>query len=570
MLAEHKLKVLTDFVKDLSPEELIWVNGYLNGAVSKGTEKVEPVAAKSSVNKITIAYGTETGNSKKIATDFASRAKKTGIQVKLVSLDQYRLNDLLKEEYFFTVVSTHGDGEPPAATKKFYDHIHNNGFRFDKLKYGVLALGDTSYPLYCKTGEDIDEQLNKLGGNRITPLQKCDVEFDEEANVWVEKVLESLTVVEQKVNPVAPVIGPAAPSSLKKPAAKKIYTGTVLSNINLNDKGSNKETYHIELAVEEPEYEPGDSIGIVPENTLEAVEAIIALTGIDKNKTITYKDETLSIFDLLKKKVNIIQVAPSVVKKYAALVGQIVPEAKTDVVDLFTNYPAKDVAEFEAALLLLNPIAPRLYTIASAPAAHADEIHLTVEKDHFHVNDAVKFGLCSEYLGHVRNDAELKFFVQKSKRFRLPADDKDTIMIGPGTGIAAFRSFLAQRDAKGATGKNWLFFGEEHFASDFLYQTEIQNWADVGVLTKVNVAFSGDQEEPLFVHHKLLEHGAELYNWLEAGAYLYVCGQKDPMSVLVESALLQIIEKHGNKTSEEAKQYFDKLKEEARYSKDVY
>ena len=188
MLAEHKLKIFEDFLKGLSGDEITWVNGYLNGVVSTNSEKKEDVIIKPAVNKITITYGTETGNSKKIATDFAAKAKKSGINVKLVSLDQYRLNDLTKEEYFFTVVSTHGDGEPPAATKKFYDHIHNNGFSFDKLKYSVLALGDTSYPLFCKTGEDIDEQLSKLGGNRIAPLTKCDLEFDEDANQWLQKV----------------------------------------------------------------------------------------------------------------------------------------------------------------------------------------------------------------------------------------------------------------------------------------------------------------------------------------------------------------------------------------------
>ena len=565
MLAEHKLKIFEDLLRGLSEEELSWVKGYLDGVVSKISEKNEALVLKPAVNKITITYGTETGNSKKIATDFAAKAKKSGINVKLVSLDQYRLNDLAKEEYFFTVVSTHGDGEPPAATKKFYDHIHNNGFTFEKLKYSVLALGDTSYPLFCKTGEDIDEQLNKLGGNRIAPLIKCDLEFDEDVNQWVEKVFQTLSTSSQ-----TEVITTAAPAEGKKTTTKKSYVGTVLSNINLNDKGSNKEIFHIELAVDEPEYEPGDSAGIVPENLNAVVEEVIALTGIDRNKEIEYRDEWFTVFDLLKKRVNIIQLAPSVVKKYAALIGRQIPDGKIDLTNLLKIYPVKDAAQFEEVLVLLNPIAPRLYTIASSPEAHSGEVHLTVEKDEFHVNDELKFGLCSEYLGEVKIDNELKFFVQKNKRFRLPAEDKDIIMIGPGTGIAAFRSFLSERDAKGASGKNWLFFGEQHFATDFLYQTEIQNWSDIGVLTKVNVAFLHEQEEKIFVHHKMLKHAAELYEWIQQGAYVYVCGQKDPMSILVENTLLQIIEVRGNKTKEEAKKYFEELKEGGRYSKDVY
>ena len=565
MLAEHKLKIFEDFLKGLSDDELTWVKGYLNGVVSKTSEKNEGPVLKPAVSKITVTYGTETGNSKKIATDFATKAKKSGINVKLVSLDQYRLNDLTKEEYFFTVVSTHGDGEPPAATKKFYDHIHNNGFRFDKLKYSVLALGDTSYPLFCKTGEDIDEQLNRLGGNRIAPLRKCDLEFDEDVNQWVEKVFQTLSTSSQ-----TEIVTTAAPAEVKKSSAKKLYTGTVLSNINLNDKGSNKEIFHIELVVVEPEYEPGDSIGIVPENLNAVVEEVIALSGTDRNKEIEYRDEWFTVFELLKKRVNIIQLAPSVVKKYAALVGHQIPDGKIDLTNILKVYPVKDSTQFEEALTLLNPIAPRLYTIASSPEAHSGEIHLTVEKDEFHVNDELKFGLCSEYLGEIKIDNKLKFFVQKNKRFRLPADDKDIIMIGPGTGIAAFRSFVSERDAKGASGKNWLFFGEQHFATDFLYQTEIQNWSDIGVLTKVNVAFSHDREERVFVHHKMLEQAAELYEWIQQGAYVYVCGQKEPMSVLVENTLLQIIEEYGNKSKEEAKKYFEELKEGGRYSKDVY
>ncbi|HUS03865.1 MAG TPA: flavodoxin domain-containing protein, partial [Chitinophagaceae bacterium] len=536
--------------------------GYLNGIVSR-TEKKEDVI-KTAVNKITITYGTETGNSKKIATDFAAKAKKSGINVKLVSLDQYRLNDLTKEEYFFTVVSTHGDGEPPAATKKFYDHIHNNGFRFEKLKYSVLALGDTSYPLFCKTGEEIDEQLNKLGGIRVAPLKKCDVEFDDEAKQWLDKVFETLST------PAQVQVVPSAVPVLKKTSAKKAYTGKVLSNIILNDKGSQKETFHMELAVDAPEYEPGDSIGIVPENVNNAVEEIISLTGIDRNKEIEYRNEWFTVSDLLKKRVNIIQLAPSVVKKYSALVGAQIPERKTDVAALLKTYPPKDVAQSEEVLTLLNPIAPRLYTIASSPLAHTDEIHITVQKDEFDVNGQIKFGLCSEYLSEIKQEDEIPFFVQKNKRFRLPADDKDIIMIGPGTGIAAFRSFLAERDAKNAPGKNWLFFGEQHFVTDFLYQTEIQNWFDTGVLTKVNTAFSRDQPEKIYVQHRMMQHGAEFFEWLKAGSYVYVCGTKDPMSIDVEKTLLQIIEKFGSMTSEQAQQYLTAMKEEGRYMKDVY
>ena len=566
MLAEHKLKILQDLVSNASSEELAWMNTYISSQLAPGASEQAP-AQKITSNKVTITYGTETGNSKRVATDFAARAKKIGINAKLVSLDQYRLTDLPKEEYFLTVISTQGEGEPPEAAKKFYDHIHNNGFKLEKLKYSVLALGDTSYPLFCKTGEEVDEQLNRLGGSRIVDIQKCDVEFDEDASQWFERVLKKLS---ETGTPAVATPAPAAAAE-KKPAGKKSYTGTVLTNINLNDRGSNKETWHIEIAADEVEYECGDSIGIVPANPVLMVEKILSLSkGINAGKKIEYKKETYTIFDLLKYKLNISHLITNVIKRYSAIVGTEINESKMDLPDLLKAFPVKDTAQFEEVLGILNPIAPRLYTLASSPAAHSGEVHVIVAKDTFTVNEELKYGVCSAFLGAQKVNSEIKFFVQKNKRFRLPAPDKDIIMIGPGTGIAPYRSFLAERDALGATGKNWLFFGEQHFASDFLYQTELQNWFETGVLTKINLAFSRDQPEKIYVQHRMWEHGQELYNWIQSGAHIYLCGKKDPMSIDVEHTLVEIIEKYGEKTTEEAKEYFLQMQSEGRYSEDVY
>ena len=566
MLAEHKLKILQDLVSNASSEELAWMNTYISSQLAPGASEQAP-AQKFTSNKVTITYGTETGNSKRVATDFAARAKKIGINAKLVSLDQYRLTDLPKEEYFLTVISTQGEGEPPEAAKKFYDHIHNNGFKLEKLKYSVLALGDTSYPMFCKTGEEVDEQLNRLGGSRIVDIQKCDVEFDEDASQWFERVLKKLS---ETGTPAAAASAPAATAE-KKPAGKKSYTGTVLTNINLNDRGSNKETWHIEIAADEVEYECGDSIGIVPANPVLMVEKILSLSkGINAGKKIEYKKETYTIFDLLKYKLNISHLITNVIKRYSAIVGTEINESKMDLPDLLKAFPVKDTAQFEEVLGILNPIAPRLYTLASSPAAHSGEVHVIVAKDTFVVNEERKYGVCSAFLGAQKVNSEIKFFVQKNKRFRLPAPDKDIIMIGPGTGIAPYRSFLAERDALGATGKNWLFFGEQHFASDFLYQTELQNWFETGVLTKINLAFSRDQPEKIYVQHRMWEHGQELYNWIQSGAHIYLCGKKDPMSIDVEHTLVEIIEKYGEKTTEEAKEYFLQMQSEGRYSEDVY
>lgn len=571
MLQESKLKILFDYLSTLTHEEKIWVNGYLSGMLSNGKvasqpELVASFESKPVTNKITIAYGTETGNSKKLASEFAAKAKKNGINAKVIGLDQYRLNDLPKEEYFLSIVSTHGDGHPPAAAKKFYDHIHSNGFKLDKLKYGVLALGDTSYPLFCTAGEEVDQQLEKLGGKRIIPLQKCDVDYESDAEGWFTQVLHQLSTSAPSANGQAV----AAPVITKKTTGKKIYHGAVVTNINLNDKGSNKETHHIEIVADDIEYLPGDSLGVIPENPLRIVEPIVELLGIDRKKTFTFRNEELTVLDLLRKKLNIFYLPERVVSKYAALVGQNIPSTRIALLDLLKIYPLKDNSQFDELIEILEPIAPRLYSISSSPEAHSGEVHLTVARDKFHVNDEWKCGLCSDYLSQLKTDSSIEFYIHKNSQFRLPADDKDIIMIGPGTGIAPFRSFLAQRDATGATGRNWLFFGEQHFVTDFLYQTELQNWKETGLITKLNAAFSRDQKEKIYVQHKMLQHGQELYSWIANGASIYVCGAKDPMSADVEDTLLQIIEKFGNKTIEQAVQFIEQMKEEDRYLKDVY
>lgn len=570
MLQESKLKTLLDYLSTLTHEETIWVNGYLSGMLSNGKTVPQPqtaaAGAKPVTSKITIAYGTETGNSKKLASEFAAKAKKNGITAKVVSLDQYRLNDLPKEEYFLSIVSTHGEGDPPAAAKKFYDHIHSNGFKLDKLKYGILALGDTSYPLFCTAGEEVDKQLEKLGGKRIIPLQKCDVDYESDADGWFSQVLHQLIASTPATNGQVT----AAPVIVKKSTGKKIYNGTVLTNINLNDRGSNKETHHIEISGDDIEYLPGDSLGVIPENPLRIVEPIVELLNIDRQKTFTFRNGEVTAFNLLKNKLNIFYLPERVVSKYAALVDQDIPATKIALLDLLKIYPLKDNTQFDELIEILEPIAPRLYSISSSPEAHSGEVHITVARDKFHVNDEWKCGLCSDYLSQLPVDSNIEFYIHKNNQFRLPPDDKDIIMIGPGTGIAPFRSFLAQRDATGATGRNWLFFGDQHFVTDFLYQTELQNWKETGTLTKINVAFSRDQKEKVYVQHKMLKQGEELYNWINNGASIYVCGAKEPMSADVEDTLMQIVEKFGNKTIEEAVQFVEQLKEEDRYLKDVY
>jgi sulfite reductase (NADPH) flavoprotein alpha-component len=560
MLSNINIKKVQELVADLSRDEIIWLNGYLAGIVARETVAEAP-AAPAAVSKITIAYGTETGNSKKLATAFAAKAKQAKIQAKIIALEQYKLPDLLKEEWLVAIISTHGEGEPPTAAKKFYDHIHQNDLSLSQLKYGVLALGDTSYPLFCKAGEDIDQQLKKLGATPIIPIQKLDTDYDTEATDWFSTLLASLTTS-------APVAVP--PTAPTKKAGKQLYNGTVLTKINLNATGSSKETWHIEIGAQDVAFEPGDALGVSPVNNDETVKKILTLSTLETEAIVPYKGEDFPLDELLKRKLSIYHLSEKQVSQYGEVVQQSIPLTRMDLLDLLRIYPVGNREQFIAVLQLLYPIVPRLYSIASSPATHEGEVHLTVGKHSFQVNGQNRNGLCSDYLASLEEGATVDFYIHKNHLFKLPAADKDIIMIGPGTGIAPFRSFVAERDATGAEGRSWLFFGDQHFTTDFLYQTEWQAWLETGALTKMNVAFSRDTKEKIYVQHKLLQHAKEVFEWIDGGAYLYICGAKDPMGVDVENTLFQIVRRYKNGSEEEAALYLEGMKEQGRFLKDVY
>lgn len=482
-------------------------------------------------------------------------------------MEQYKLTDLEKEEYFFTIVSTHGDGEPPAAAKKFYEHIHTNNNNLPKLKYSVLALGDTAYPLFCKTGADVDERFQKLGGTRLVDRRDCDVDFESEANVWIDEVLKKLSTSPSSNGTAMKV------ADKKKPSGRVIYKGKISTNVNLNDRGSKKETYHIEITPEsEVHYAPGDSIGIVPTNYEADVQSVLKQLKTIGSDFVTYKGERYSFYQLLKTKLSILQLPARILIKYAAL-EKIPIEIKGsyDLAGLLSAFPLKIAKDnWQALVDIMEPIAPRLYSVASSNAAHNEEVHLTVARSSFYKNGEKRYGLASNYLSQLPKGTDITFYVQKNNAFHLPADDKDIIMVGPGTGIAPFRAFVAERDARGAEGRNWLFFGDQHFKTDFLYQTEWQNYLETGVLTRLDVAFSRDTDQKVYVQHKLKKQAKEIFEWLQSGAYFYVCGAKEPMSVDVENTLLEIIAEHGSFNKQEAEDYLNDLKEEGRYLKDVY
>lgn len=571
MLGELRLKQLNEFAVNLTHEELIWSQGYLAGVLaSKGVTTSEGRSISSPVvqgaKKISILYGTETGNSKNLAMKFAQKAKQSGVISKLTSLDQYKLSELPKEENLLVVISTHGDGEPPATAKKFYDHLHDDSQKLTKTKFAVLALGDSAYPMFCKAGEDVDERLALLGGQRLLPIQKCDVDYEAEAVAWFDSLLPTIgSSVLKSHSQIA--IAP----SISGQSGRKFYHGKILASINLNGRGSKKETYHIEIGCDQKiEYLPGDSLGIVPQNRKDIVAQLIKLTGADAMAIIETHKAKGTVQELLIRTLNICHLTTNNLKHIATITGHAIPDIRMDLIDVLRIYPVNNPGEFLEIVKILSPIAPRLYSISSSPTAHENEVHITVAQNLFVQKEELKFGLCSTFIGNLEEGSSIDFYIHHNRAFKLPAEDKDIIMVGPGSGIAAMRSFLFERDSVGASGRNWLFFGDQHFTSDFLYQTEIQKWLETGTLAKLSTAFSRDQAEKIYVQHKMEKHGKELYNWIAGGASLYVSGTKDPMSKDVEKTLLNIFETHGKKSKEEAIQYLFELKEADRYLLDVY
>lgn len=587
MLSDDKRSKFLQLLKESSHEEWLWMSGYLSALTqtSIGGKNVDisiemPVSLttdsgvgnlKAEPIQCSVVYGTETGNSKKLGTELVKKLKDLGHSVKLKSTDTYKAKDLTSEQYLFVIVSTHGDGEPPQAAKPFIQILADCKEKLTNLKFSVLALGDTSYPLFCQTGVDVDGQLEKLGGTRIHPIGKCDVDFDLVAKPWMG---ELVSVLNQKTKTASSekVIVQKSSTAVKKTGGKQIYEGQVVSNFVLNDIGASKSTRHIEIKSETPvEYEAGDSAGFLAYNTEADIDRILNSLKVTRETRVTYKEETWMAFDLLRKKCSIRFLPDRVIQKYASLVGKEIPNGKQDLDALLTLYPSETNLDINTLVQILEPIVPRYYSIASSPAAHGeDEIHLTVAEVEIETFTGLKSGFCSGFLSSLKEGDQVSFFIQKNHSFKLPSPEKDIVMIGPGTGIAPFRSFLFEREQSGGSGKNWLFFGERNFVSDFYYQTELQSMLDTGTLTKLNTAFSRDTKHKVYVQDRMWENRSDLLTWIQNGAVIYVCGSKDPMSKDVDSKLIEILAERNFETDLPADEYLKSLEESGRYIKDVY
>jgi sulfite reductase (NADPH) flavoprotein alpha-component len=551
MLSETKLALLHQILQNATAEEIIWTKGYLAGCLDKNLNGLsnsnQPLLSGVSVKPL-IIYGTETGNSKKVAIQLLSNFKKNKIQAKAIDVFQFDVAKLDKENLILFVISTQGEGEFPQNALAFYDYLKSTNINLNNLSYAVFGLGDTSYPLFCNAGVLLDEVLIEKGAKRLLPLAKADLDFADTVTAWendLKSVFQNQESLETAIKSIVP-----------KANHKKNYSGQISHKIILNDRESTKETYHIEITSDDKiVYEPGDALGVYPKNNETELKAIALYFDEDNYSMLTDKN----IKGLSKKSLDAL----------SKILEITIEETKADLLDVINKYQPKKV-KLEEIVTLLHPIAPRLYSISSSSEAHDGQVHLTVNLNKFKVGDAIKSGLASQYLADFPLQTELEFYIHKNNNFRLPSDETDIIMIGPGTGIAPFRSFLAERDVTGAEGKNWLFFGEQHFVSDFYYQTEIQEWIGTGILTKLDTAFSRDQKEKIYVQDRIREKANEFNNWLQNGASLYICGQKAPMSIDVETAIIEVIANQRNISKDEAKQVLEELEAAGKYQKDVY
>jgi len=565
MLSENKLKLLQQLAHNATKEEIIWAKGYLSGYLDAnsgtGQQDVQGIPATLTV-KPTIIYGTETGNSKKVASQLLTNFKRNKIQAKTADVFHYDIAKLEKETLSLFVMSTQGEGEFPQNAVAFYEKLKTSNANLSNLKYAVLGLGDTSYPLYCYAAELLDETLAKLGAQRILPLVKADVDYTDIVIGWQTSLSDYFAK--------SPTLGTDAQVKPADTSHKKNYAGVVSHKVVLNDKGANKETYHIEITANDVAYyEPGDALGVFAKNDEHSVQQILSYFKEDGNRLLTLKDTTATLQQWLRER-NIKGLSKRSINQIADLLQITYQSEKADLIDILNVVKIPVWVSINNLIEILLPVAPRLYSISSSAEAHDGQVHVTVTLDTFKVNDILKTGLASNFLAHYPIGTAIDFYIHKNNNFRLPDNDTDIIMIGPGTGIAPFRSFISHRDATGANGKNWLFFGEQHFVLDFYYQTEIQEWITTGVLTKFDVAFSRDQQHKIYVQDRIRENAVAFNEWLQNGASLYICGQKHPMGTDVENTIIEVISATRGISIEQAKQVLSQLEEQGRYQKDVY
>ena len=571
----------------LTPAQLQWVSGYVAGLAAQNEAAPSAVAqtATDSSKTMTILYGSQTGNGRAIAEDLKQSAMSRGFAVKLFSLADYRPANIKRETLISLVVSTHGEGDPPDDAELFHEFLlSGKAPQLNQLKYSILALGDSSYVNFCQTGRDLDARLNELGAARFVPTLECDLDYDEAVAAWADDVLQALPDLLDSA-PGVPHLHAVKPPAVYN--RHRPFEAVVLTNQKITGAKSTKDVRHIELSLEDSGliYEPGDSLAVIADNPPQLVEELLETLGFSGDEEVEVQGETFTIRDALRTKLEITVPNLGFLKVYAELAGSqdlrdlLQPDRQAglsvfletrQIIDIVREYAAPvSAAGFAASL---RKLMPRSYSIASSPLANPDEVHLTVASVNYQAFGTEHWGAASTMLAdRIAEGDKVSVFVEPNPRFRLPADGQTpVIMIGPGTGVAPFRAFVEQRAELGATGKNWLFLGDRTFHSDFLYQLEWQRFLKHGVLHRMDVAFSRDQADKVYVQHRIEEQGAEVYEWLQQGAAIYVCGDAKNMAGDVHDALVNILVSHGGHDTESAEIYLKDLRRAGRYQRDVY
>ncbi|QQF63439.1 assimilatory sulfite reductase (NADPH) flavoprotein subunit [Bacillus mojavensis] len=593
---QEQAELLNRLLPTLTETQKIWLSGYLSAqSVSVLETSGTPAAVSAGVTapaiskEVTVLYGSQTGNAQGLAENAGKQFEERGFQVTVSSMSDFKPNQLKKINNLLIVVSTHGEGEPPDNALSFHEFLHGRRApKLDDLRFSVLALGDSSYEFFCQTGKEFDQRLEELGGKRISPRVDCDLDYDEPAAEWLESVCEGISEAEGGSAAPAPAAAPQTGESAY--SRTNPFRAEVLENLNLNGRGSNKETRHVELSLEGSglTYEPGDSLGVYPENDPVLVDLLLQEMNWDPEEIVTLnkQGDVRPLKEALISHYEITVLTKPLLEQAAHLTGSeelrelLAPgnEGKVkayiegrDLLDLIRDYGPFSVTAQEF-VSILRKMPARLYSIASSLSANPDEVHLTIGAVRYDAHGRERKGVCSILCAERLQPGDtLPVYVQHNQNFKLPKDpETPIIMVGPGTGVAPFRSFMQEREETGAEGKAWMFFGDQHFVTDFLYQTEWQNWLKDGVLTKMDVAFSRDTEEKVYVQHRMLEQSAELFEWLQEGAAVYICGDEKHMAHDVHNTLLDIIEKEGNMTREKAEVYLADMQQQKRYQRDVY
>ncbi|PIC78970.1 assimilatory sulfite reductase (NADPH) flavoprotein subunit [Sporosarcina sp. P18a] len=594
--SEEQVELLNRLLPSITETQQSWLSGYLTAVstasvTSASVAVLERPAIKipTAVKEITVLYGSQTGNGQGIAEQAAAKLKEQSFDVTIQSMNDFKPNNLKKIENLLLIVSTHGEGDPPDTALPFYEFLHGKRApKLDHLHYSVLALGDSSYEFFCKTGADFDQKLSELGAVQLAPRVDCDLDYDEPAAQWLSAVEVSLEI-QSGGQSAAASVEVESPSSTQYSRTNP-FNAEVLENINLNGRGSNKETRHVEISLEGSglTYKPGDSVGIFPTNNSDLVDEIIKLGSWNAEETveINSQGEHRALRIALLHHLEITVVTKPLLEKLSnyskseelkrLLNKENADELRAyvdgrDLYDALTDFGPVEASE-QQLVGILRKLPARLYSIASSLEANPEEVHLTIGAVRYEAHGRDRQGVCSiQCAENLEPGDTLPIYIHKNDNFRLPANSETPIiMIGPGTGIAPFRSFIEERSETGAEGKSWLFFGDQHYVTDFYYQTEWQNYVKDGTLTRLDVAFSRDTDEKVYVQHRMKQASQELYQWIEEGAVIYVCGDEQNMAKDVHATLLEILQQEGGKSLEVAEQFITQLVQEKRYQRDVY